>query len=138
MTLICSPWLRWPYCDSVEMSANSASMVWCANGSLHQSRSLGRPCLLGCNRHGHRTRLPGHERTICRRLCRRGWCGRRIWGSTVSMRSDGIPWGIGADELDVVHGLDGVFGLGVLGEAHEAEAAAAASVAVLDHDLHDR
>jgi len=37
-------------------------------------------------------------------------------------------------EFDVVHGLDGVFGLGVLGEAHEAKAAAAASVAVLDHD----
>jgi len=37
-------------------------------------------------------------------------------------------------EFDVVHGLDGVFGLGVLGESHEAEAAAAAGVAVLDHD----
>lgn len=43
--------------------------------------------------------------------------------------------GIGADELDVVHGLDGVLGFGVLGEAHEAKAAAAASIAVLDHDL---
>jgi len=37
-------------------------------------------------------------------------------------------------EFDVVHGLDGVLGFGVLGEAHEAKAAAAASIAVLDHD----
>jgi len=37
-------------------------------------------------------------------------------------------------EFDVVHGLDGAFGLGILREAHEAKAAAAASVAVLDHD----
>jgi len=39
-----------------------------------------------------------------------------------------------AVEFDIVHGLNGVFGLGVLREAHEAKAAAAASVAVLDHD----
>jgi len=37
-------------------------------------------------------------------------------------------------EFDVVHGLDGVLGFGVLGEAHEAKAAAAARIAVLDHD----
>jgi len=52
--------------------------------------------------------------------------GRLVSGS---VDADGA-----AVEFDVVHRLDGVFGLGVLREAHEAKAAAAASVAVLDHD----
>lgn len=46
-----------------------------------------------------------------------------------------MPAGGMRDLLDVVHGLNGRFGIGLLGEANEAEAAAATSVAVLDDNL---
>ena len=39
------------------------------------------------------------------------------------------------DELNVVHGLNGGVGFGLLREAHKAKAATATSVAILYYDL---
>ena len=81
--------------------------------------------------HGHRRIHHRRHRSHARKLCRRGWCGHRIC-EAISIR--GALYAL-MNILNVVHGVDGSIGIGLLAVADKAKATAAASVTVLDDDL---